>query len=96
MPPNIILDRRKGRPNGDGPYLKNVHGRGGRSGTIFITAGSSGHATNPRDLHGLNHPAMAVSLNVTGSLVLDIRGRQLDEVFLDDQGAVRDSFRLLK
>jgi hypothetical protein len=39
---------------------------------------------------------MVRSLNVLGSLVLDIAGTRLDAVFLDDLGAVRDRFTIEK
>ncbi|MEP7027236.1 MAG: FlgD immunoglobulin-like domain containing protein [Candidatus Eisenbacteria bacterium] len=52
-------------------------------------------ATARRDL-ALVEAISPRSLNVLGSLVLDIRGSELDAVFLDDLGAVRDSFAIVK
>jgi hypothetical protein len=39
---------------------------------------------------------MFLSLDVLGSLVLDVDGDRLDAKFLDDLGAVRDSFAIVK
>jgi hypothetical protein len=72
-------------------------GRRSRSGgTVYVNAGSAGHATEPEDLKGLNHPAMAVAINTTGSLYLDIAGPRLRAVFLDAAGTERDAFVLQK
>ena len=40
----------------------------------------------------LDHPAMIASLDVLGSMVLDVSGDRLEGRFLDAAGAVRDSF----
>jgi len=39
---------------------------------------------------------MFVGLSSLGSLVLDIDGRRLDARFLDETGAVRDRFTILR
>lgn len=88
--PDMIRDRGDGRSEGSGPYDLSS------GGTIYVNAGSAGHATKKSKLHGLNHPAMAVSLNVPGSFVLDIDGPQLNGTFLDDRGRRRDWFTLRK
>src|SRR2546427_8111919 len=44
----------------------------------------------------LNHPAMYISLNVLGSLVLDVNGNQLDAKFLTSSGSVKDYFTIKK
>lgn len=69
---------------------------GGFKGTVYVNAGSAGHPSDPASLHGLNHPAMAVSMNVAGSLFLDIAGPRLRAVFLDAAGTERDAFVLTK
>jgi hypothetical protein len=61
-------------------------------GAVYAVAGSSGQISGG----ALDHPAMLVSLNRLGSLVLDVSGNRLDATFLDDLGAVRDSFSLIK
>jgi len=57
-----------------------------------VVAGSSGQISGGR----LNHPAMFLSLNKLGSLVLDINGAELTATFLTDQAKVRDYFTLKK
>jgi hypothetical protein len=39
---------------------------------------------------------MFVSLNVLGSLVLDVTGNRLDTTFLDSTGGIRDTFTIFK
>jgi hypothetical protein len=72
-------------------YLKPT-GHPGRQGAVYSTAGSSGQISGG----ALNHPAMFVSLNVLGSLVLDFQTNRLDAQFIDSTGATRDYFALLK
>src|SRR5262245_39268198 len=88
----FVIDGGDGRPSGSGPYEKQVLGPAAHEGTVYTVAGSSGAISGG----ALNHPAMIVSLNVLGSLVLDINGNRLDATFLDDLGAVRDTFSIVK
>src|SRR5207253_10172882 len=44
----------------------------------------------------LNHTVMFISLNVLGSLVLDVNCNSLDATFLDSTGVIRDTFTVLK
>ncbi len=44
----------------------------------------------------LNHPAMVTSLNLWGSMVLDVDAHRLDARFLSHTGVVLDSFRIDK
>ena len=92
----MILNRGDGRVDGSGAYRKVRNEPAPGVGTVYVTAGSAGHATKRRRLHGLNHPAMAVSLNVPGSFVFEIRGDQLDGTFIDANGARRDWFTIDK
>jgi hypothetical protein len=55
-------------------------------------AGSSGKTTGGL----LNHPAMFISLNSLGSMVLDVNGSRLDAAFIDQAGVRRDYFTILK
>jgi len=59
---------------------------------VVAVAGSSAQTSGGT----LDHPAMAFSLNSLGSLVLDVHGDSLEARFLDDLGAVRDSFAIVK
>lgn len=76
----------------DGPYRKATIGQIPHAGAVFAVAGSSGKISGGP----LNHPAMFVSLNVLGSMALDVDGNRLDAFFVDDTGAVRDRFTMLK
>jgi hypothetical protein len=87
--PAHIVSRASGRPDEDGPYRT---GAGGSEGTVYVVLGSSGH-TGPAPL---DHPAMAVGLEVHGSLVLDVEGCRLEAVFLDEEAATRDRFAVAK
>ena len=55
---------------GDGVYRKPSLTRIARQGAVYTVAGNSGQITGG----SLDHPAMFVSLNVLGSMVLDVSG----------------------
>ena len=59
---------------------------------MYVVAGSSGQISGGP----LQHPAMCISLNVLGSLVLDFEGQRMDATFLDDKAEVRDYFTIKK
>jgi len=84
-------DAGDGRPSGSGAYRK-PPGRRTHAGAIYAVVGSSGLVSGGR----LDHPAMAVSQNVLGSLVVDVGGERLDAVFLRATGATGDSFSIVK
>jgi len=94
LTPAMILDAGDGDPRvgGDGVYGKATPGKAPHEGEVVAVAGSSAQVSGGT----LDHPAMVRSLNVLGSLVLDIAGTRLDAVFLDDLGAVRDRFTIEK
>jgi hypothetical protein len=93
----MILDKGDGRPADSGAYHKAPRTADGPSlGTVYVNTGSAGHPTKVKDLHGLNHPVMCVSLNLAGSFVLDISGARLDAQFLDDSGVRDDTFTISK
>lgn len=87
-----IVSGKDGRPDGSGIYRKPTRGPAANEGAIYIVAGSSGQISGG----GLQHPAMCLSINVLGSLVLDFAGPRLDTTFIDDKGVVRDYFSILK
>jgi hypothetical protein len=91
LTPEMKIDGGDGREQGTGPYRKN-ESRASARGAVYITAGSSGQISGGP----LNHPAMVVSLNQLGSMVLDVNGPRLDAQFLRENGTVVDSFTLLK
>jgi len=86
------LDAGDGRPAGDGAYEKATLGPAPHEGAVYTVAGSSGKTSGG----SLNHPAMFISLNVLGSLVLDVNGSRLDATFLDSTGGIRDTFTIEK
>ena len=90
--PAMILDDGDGRIAGDGAYLKTAPGPVGDEGIVYFTAG------NGSKLSGgpLDHPAMYTSMNVLGSVILDVTGTRMDVTFLDDTGAVRDELTIVK
>ncbi|MBT8064024.1 MAG: DNRLRE domain-containing protein, partial [Gammaproteobacteria bacterium] len=87
-----VLDPGDGRDTGDGAYEKPDGIAPQNAGAVYAVAGSSGKLSGG----SLNHPAMFVSLNSLGSMVLDVAGNRLDATFLDEAGAVRDTFTILK
>ncbi len=81
-----------GDPAGDGPYVKPVVGPDPHSGIVHTVAGNASQITGGT----LDHPIMVRSLNVLGSVVLDVNGNQLDAMMLDKNGVIQDQFRILK
>jgi hypothetical protein len=80
-----------GRVDGTGAYTKGA-GLTAHAGAVYAVAGSSGKTEGG----ALNHPAMYVSLNELGSMVLDINGATLDAKFLNNNGTTRDYFTIKK
>ncbi len=86
------LNAGSGREGDTGAYLKPEGGLIPNQGAVYIVAGSSGQISGGT----LNHPAMFVSLNQLGSLVLDIEGKRLDAKFIRENGTTNDTFTILK
>jgi hypothetical protein len=84
--------KQSGSGAGAGAYTKSAAGPVAHEGTVYAVPGSSGQTSGGT----LNHPAMWVSLNVAGSMVLDFDGNRLDALMLDSAGATRDSFSIIK
>lgn len=87
-----IKSEKDGRPDGSGVYRKPTRGPAKHEGAVYVVAGSSGQTSGGT----LSHPAMCLSLNVLGSLVLDFDGNRLDTTFVDDKAVVRDYFSIVK
>jgi predicted phage tail protein len=85
-------DGGSGREDGSGAYRKPSPGLAPHEGTVYAVAGSSGQTSGGT----LNHPAMFISLNVLGSMVIDVEGSRLDAKFIDQAGTVRDYFTMIK
>jgi hypothetical protein len=89
---SMKLDAGSGRESETGAYHKHLFNPRAHQGAVYAVVGSSGQATGG----ALNHPAMHVSLNEPGSLVLDINSNRLDATFLRETGTTNDSFTILK
>jgi len=85
---SMLVDSGDGRTDGTGAYRKNAAGQG----VVYTVAGSSGQISGGN----LNHPAHYRSLNLLGSLVIDVEGDRLDSRFLTSTGEIQDYFTLLK
>ncbi|HEX5886894.1 MAG TPA: fibronectin type III domain-containing protein [Pyrinomonadaceae bacterium] len=81
-----------GRADDTGAYNKATLGPGAHEGAVYAVAGSSGQISGGT----LNHPAMFISLNHLGSMILDVNGNTLDAKFLRENGEVWDYFRIVK
>jgi fibronectin type 3 domain-containing protein len=86
------LNAGSGREDGSGAYTKAALTPTAHLGAVYAVAGSSGQTSGGT----LNHPAMFVSLNQLGSMVLDIDGTRMDAKFLRETGAIADYFTMLK
>ncbi len=75
-----------------GPYRKPHLAMTPREGTVYVVNGSSGQISGG----ALNHPAMFLSLNQLGSLIVDVAGNRLDVRFLRENGVIADYFTLVK
>jgi len=87
---SMQVDSGSGREDDTGAYVKSAPGAINQ-GAVYAVAGSSGKIGGG----SLNHPAMFVSFNELGSMVLDFDGLRLDALFLDDAGNVLDYFTLI-
>lgn len=85
-------DGGSGREDGTGSYKKPTDGLGPHEGAVYAVAGSSGQTSGGT----LNHPAMYISLNLLGSMILEINGTRLDAKFINQAGATQDYFTILK
>ncbi len=89
---SMLVDSGDGRIGGNGAYRKPLEGGAANQGAVYVVAGSSGKIGGGT----LDHPAMYTSLNLLGSVVLDIDGLQLDLTFINTLGQPTDWFRLLR
>jgi acid phosphatase type 7 len=87
-----VVQPGNGREDGNGAYTKSSTTPIPHAGAVYVVAGSSGQTSGGT----LNHPAMFISLNLLGSLVLDINGTRLDAKFLRNTGAIDDYFTIIK
>lgn len=87
---SYAIDGGSGRPDGTGAYVKN--GSQPHAGAVYSVVGASGQASGG----SLNHPAMYISLNELGSMVIDLNGQTMDVKYLNNNGTVRDYFTITK
>jgi hypothetical protein len=80
-----------GRVGGSGAYTKAHTAQHPFEGAIYTVAGSSSKSDPVSSM-----PCMVASISTLGSLALDFNGNRLDAHFLDSNGAVRDSFAIVK
>lgn len=92
LTPSMILDGGNGNASVDGEYRKAMTGQVANQGAIYVVAGNGAALQSGP----LNHPVMATSLYVMGSLILDVQGNLLEGRMLDSNGAFRDAFNLHK
>jgi hypothetical protein len=86
------VDSLTGRIGGTGPYHKYGEGRTPLDGIVYAVTGTgSSFHFGP-----LDHPVMISSRLSLGSMVVDVNGLRLDARFIDDHGAVLDSFAIFK
>ncbi|MBK8148010.1 MAG: metallophosphoesterase [Acidobacteria bacterium] len=82
-----------GRENVDGSYKKSALSSNlPNEGAVYAVAGSSGKISSGT----LNHPAMFVSLNNLGSMIIDVNNDRLDAKFLRENGTIADYFTIVK
>jgi len=91
MQPENILNSGSGRIDDAGAYVKSP-GLNAHEGTVYVVAGSSGLTSGG----SLDHPAMYLSENAMGSLILDINGNVLQATFLRKTGVIDDYFTIVK
>lgn len=89
---SMLIDDGDGRESGDGIYMKPTLGPAANEGAVYIVAGSSGKTSDG----SLDHPAMYYSVEVLGSVVLDVNYNQMQVTFIDDDGATQDYFTMQK
>lgn len=91
LTPAMTLNTGGGRPDGAGAYLK-PNGTSANGGAVYVVTGSAGKISGGN----LNHPAMFLSLNRLGSLLVDVDGDRLDARFIRENGATNDYFSIIK
>jgi hypothetical protein len=85
----MVLDGGSGQEDDTGAYMKSTTGGQAHRGTAYVVAGASGKTSGGR----LNHPAMHLSLNELGSLLIDINGNRMDVRY---EGVRPDPFRQVR
>ena len=87
---SFAINGGSGRVDGTGAYTKTASMP--HSGAVYSVVGASGKVSGGL----LNHPAMFLSLNELGSMVIDVSSQTMDIKYLNNNGAVRDYFTISK
>jgi hypothetical protein len=88
---SMAVNAGDGREGGDGLYAK-PDGFAPHAGAVYTVAGNGASSSSgPFD-----HPTTAVAMDRLGSVVIDVDGDRLDATFVDDAGAVADTWTLQK
>ena len=96
----MIKDASDGR--GVGGYNKSTLDGAGREGAVYAVAGSAGKTENYAGIsdsgtgNGTGHPAMFISWERLGSMVIDVDGHRMDVKFLRETGEVADAFSITR
>lgn len=90
--PEHLVDGGTGNPGVDNAYEKLGKGLDPHAGAVYVVAGS---ASENRTGLG-THPVMAVAMETLGSFVLDVDGETATATFLNEVGAVLDTFEVHK
>jgi PKD repeat protein len=92
LTPTMTIDTGDGRLDGDGAYEKASPQQAPHEGAVYVVAGNGSRIGGGT----LDHPVMSVSLNLLGSLVINVEGDRLQLRFLDRSDNIRDHFTLVK
>ena len=87
---SMVVNGGNGRADGTGEYKKPVGAN--NAGTVYMVAGNAGVLGGG----SLNHPAMFLSLNQYGSVVVDMACTKMAVKFLRENGTVGDYFNIRK
>ncbi len=85
----VILDDGDGDIEGDGAYVKRA---GIHEGTIMIVVGNGGAGLGQRGIS----PVMKKTLQIYGSIVIEIHQDTLKTVMIDQKGKIQDRFHIIK
>lgn len=94
LTPQHILDGGDGDPGNHGPYHKATQaGQGPHEGTVYVVSGA---AADLRNFPAGAHRVMNKSLESLGTSVIEVDGDVLTGRYIDDTGAVIDTFSISK
>ncbi|MFT7618712.1 MAG: hypothetical protein ACI97A_002359 [Planctomycetota bacterium] len=91
-PANHAVSASDGRVGLGGAYQKQSNANGSYDGCVYVVAGASGKISGG----SYNHPTSFMSVPVLGSVILDVKGSQLDARYMDSNGYLTDFFTLTK